>query len=314
MLKTLNFSLKNDTQKIITIGHALSAPIRLTILKLLAFQNMTLKEIADTIGIPLNSLLKHITVLEKAELVGTNVNYTSKGKSRICYRLTDNLSITLFDPQTDYIPFQQFDEYTISLGAYFDFHDLSAPCGMASAKERIDTDNDLSLFLSSKRTRAQIIWFTKGLLEYRVPLPDSTKLKNLKGIELSFEACSEAPLYNNDYKSDISVFINNKKIGFYTSPGDFGDRKGLLNPDFWPLGLTQYGELLLFKTDTTHSTVNDKFLSYIKLSDLDLENITMPYLSIKIGVESNAKHIGGINLFGKYFGDYKQDIIFKYLY
>lgn len=314
MLQPLNFSLKNDTQKITMIGHALASPIRLTILKLLAFKNMTLKEIADAMKIPLNSLLKHITILEKGELVGTQINYTSKGKSRICYRLTDKLSITLFDPETDYIPFQQFDEYSITIGSYFDFYDLSAPCGMASAKERIDNENDLNVFLSPKRTRAQIIWFTKGLLEYRIPLPDISKLKNLKGIEISFEACSEAPLYNNDYKSDISVFINDKKIGVYTSPGDFGDRKGLLNPDFWPLGLTQYGNLLLFKIDETQSTVNNEFLSFVRLSDLNLKDIKTPYLTMRIGVEANAEHVGGINLFGKKFGDYQQDIVFKYLY
>lgn len=314
MLQPINYSLNNDSQKITLIGHALTAPIRLTILKLLAFKNMTIKEIAEAINIPLNSLLKHITVLEKAELIGTKVNYTSKGKSKTCYRLTDKLSITLFDPETDYIPFQQFDEHILTIGSFFDFHDLAAPCGMASAKERINNDNDLTVFLSSKRTRAQIIWFTEGLLEYRIPLPDITKLKNLKGIEVSFESCSEAPLYNNDYKSDISVFLNNKKIGAYTSHGDFGDRKGLLNPDFWPLGLTQYGNLLLFKIDERQSTVNNEFLSYVKLSDLNLNNIKTPYLTLKIGVEPNAKHVGGINLFGKYFGDYKQDIVFKYLY
>ncbi len=185
---------------------------------------------------------------------------------------------------------------------------------MASAKERINPDNDLNVFLSSKRTRAQIIWFTKGLLEYQIPLPDISKLKNLKGIEVSFEACSEAPLYNNDYKSDISVFLNDKKIGVYTSPGDFGDRKGLLNPDFWPLSLTQYGNLLLFKIGETQTTVNNEFLSYVKLSDLHLNDIKKSYLTLKIGVETGTEHAGGINLFGKYFGDYKQDIIFKYLY
>lgn len=314
MLQSLNFSLKNDSNKLTLIGHALSSPIRLNILRLLAYKSMTLKDIAIAIDIPLNSLLKHISLLENSGLVGTQANYTSKGKSRICYRLTDELSITLFDSETDYIPFQKFDEHTITIGSYFDFHDLSAPCGMASAKERINPDNDLNVFLSSKRTRAQIIWFTKGLLEYRIPLPDILKLKNLKGIEISFEACSEAPLYNNDYKSDISVFLNDTKIGVYTSPGDFGDRKGLLNPDFWPLGLTQYGNLLLFKIGETQSTVNNEFLSYVKLADLHLTDVEKPYLTLKIGVASDAEHVGGINLFGKYFGDYKQDIIFKYLY
>lgn len=296
------------------IGHALSSPIRLTILNLLSFKNLTLKEIATTLNMPLNSLSKHISILEKSGLIGTQVNFTTKGKARSCYRTTDALAITIFDPETDYIPFQRFDEYTIPIGSYFEFYDLSAPCGMASAKENIGADNDLNTFLSAKRAKAQIIWFTCGLLEYRIPLPTKEKLSKLKGIEISLEACAEAPLYNNDYKSDISIFLNGTRIGIYTAPGDYGARKGLLNPDFWPLGLTQYGDLLSFKTDDTKTSVNNEFLSYVKLQDLKLNELKTPYLTLKIGVEPNAEHVGGINLFGKSFGDYKQDIIFKYLY
>jgi predicted transcriptional regulator len=34
-------------------------------------------------------------------------------------------------------------------------------------------------------------------------------------------------------------------------------------------------------------------------------------VNIRIGIAKNAKHAGGINIFGKGFGDYDQDIILK---
>ena len=35
---------------------------------------------------------------------------------------------------------------------------------------------------------------------------------------------------------------------------------------------------------------------------------------LSIGVEKTAVHVGGMNLFGKDFGDFPQDIIFRYIY
>lgn len=36
--------------------------------------------------------------------------------------------------------------------------------------------------------------------------------------------------------------------------------------------------------------------------------------NLSIGVEKTAVHVGGTNLFGKNFGDFPQDIIFRYIY
>lgn len=314
MIQPTKFSLNGDEENITLIGHALSSPVRLTVLKLLSVKGVTLKELANKLEMPLSTLLKHVTVLENAGLIVTQVNYTSKGKERRCYHATDNVSINLTSFVEKSAPAQTVEEYSLSLGSYFEFHDIASPCGIATTKESLPPLNDVRVFLSPRRTRAQLIWFSQGLLDYRIPLPSGEKLKRLKGISLSFEACSESPFYNNNYKSDISVFINEKRIGVYESSGDYGDRKGFLNPDFWQMGLTQYGKFLLFKIGEAQTTLNEKFLSYVKLSDLQLEKLKKNYLTLRIGVEPSAKHVGGINLFGKNFGDYKQDIIFQYVY
>ncbi len=313
MLQPLQLSITNNPDKIAQIAYALSSPVRIEILKLLRYQNMAVKDIAFEINLPLNTTLNHINTLEKAELLATQIIYTSKGKSKTCYRLLDNVNILLFNSDTD-VPHPKYEQFQVPIGSFFDFSELAAPCGMASDFKNIGNDNELSVFVSPERRDASIIWFTHGLLEYRVPLPQKQNLKTLTGIEISFEVCSEAPLYNNDYKSDISVFINNKKLGIYTSPGDFGGRRGLLNPDYWPLGLTQFGLITNWKIDKQQTTLNSNFLSFLSLRDLDLENSPRPYLSLRIGVEPTAAHVGGINLFGKSFGDFPQDIIVKYIY
>ena len=313
MLQPLELSLATDADRIALLAHALSSPVRIEILKLLTIKNLTVKQIAEEIKQPLNTTLSHISKLEQAGLLATQVSYTSKGKSKTCYRLKDSVNLILFDQNYGW-PQKVNEEYQLPIGSYFDFIDLTAPCGMASEVHGLGNDNELSVFMSPLRSEASILWFTQGLLEYRVPLPQKQDLKNLKSIELSFEVCSEAPLFNNDYKSDISVFLNDKKLGVYTSPGDFGGRRGLLTPDYWPIGLTQFGMITNWKIDFSQTTLNDNFLSFVNLRDLDLERCKKPYLSLKIGVEKNAVHVGGVNLFGKYFGDFQQDIIVRYFY
>ena len=313
MLQPVELSITKNAEQITQIAHALSSPARMEILKLLTYKNLTIKQIADEIKQPLNTTLNHINLLEQAGLLATQISYTSKGKSKTCYRMLDSVNILLFDPSMD-LPQLKYEEYQLPIGSFFDFFDLAAPGGLASATRGLGNDNDLSVFLLPERAAASLIWFTHGLLEYRVPLPPKQYLKSLTGIEISFEVCSEAPLYNNDSKSDISVFLNDTRLGVYTSPGDFGGRRGLLNPDYWPIGLTQFGMITNWKINASQTTLNSNFLSFVNLRDLNLEHCKKPYLSLKIGVEKNAVHVGGMNLFGKNFGDFPQDIIFRYIY
>lgn len=313
MLQPLNISISGNSDKITQIAHALSSPIRIEILKLLTFSNLTVKDISGEIMLPLNTTLNHINILEQSGLLSTQTSYTSKGKSKTCSRLLDKVTILLFDQGSD-LPREQYTEYQLPVGSFFDFSHLKEPCGMRTAEHNLGNDNDLSVFLMPERAEASLVWFTCGLLEYRVPLPPKNNLEKLSGIEISFETCSEAPLYNNDYKSDISVFINDKRLGVYTSPGDFGGRRGLLNPDYWPIGMTQFGLITNWKIDKRQTTLNSSFLSFLSLRDLDLIHWDKPYLSVKIGVEPTAAHVGGINIFGKNFGDSPQDIIFRYFY
>lgn len=50
----------------------------------------------------------------------------------------------------------------------------------------------------------------------------------------------------------------------------------------------------------------------ISLRDIAIES--RPYISLKIEIKDNAKHIGGINIFGEKYGDYPQGIVMNLTY
>ena len=191
------------------------------------------------------------------------------------------------------------------LGSYFDCN-IKRPCGIAGRKARIGIDDSVHAFYSPNHIHAQLVWFTSGFLEYRFPNHPVNR-KDLVGLAFSFEACSEAPGYNNDWPSDITVWINDHEVFTFRSAGDFGDKRGIYNPDWWSDLDTQYGEL-----HHLDITPEGCFGNGRKTSDFGYESLGIArgdFISFKIGVKEDAECVGGINLFGEHFGNYKQNII-----
>ena len=125
-------------------------------------------------------------------------------------------------------------------------------------------------------------------------------------LSFSFEACSEAPGYNNNWPSDITVWINGAEVFTFRSAGDYGDKRGIYTPSWWPECATQYGELhsLDIRRDGC-------FGDGIKTSDENVESLKISegdFISFRIGVKQDAEYTGGLNLFGENFGNYRQDI------
>ena len=123
------------------------------------------------------------------------------------------------------------------------------------------------------------------------------------------EMCSEVPGTNKEWRSDISVWINEKHIGVWTSPSDFGDRRGKFTPLFWELEGSQYGLLTSWEVTENGTFLDGQQISDVKLKDLEINKHHS--VKVRIGIALKAKNFGGINIFGKGFGDYDQDIILK---
>ncbi|MCE5341977.1 MAG: transcriptional regulator, partial [Eubacteriales bacterium] len=171
-----------------------------------------------------------------------------------------------------------------------------------------EDDNPRS-FYHQDHFNAQIIWFKHGYLIYHFGILAEVRRIKILWLELSFEVCSEAPMYRDPWKSDISVTINGYRIGTWTSPADFGGRRGILNPGWWSDLSTQYGMLKTWRVDATGTYVDKAPVSGVTIDQLDL--IKHNSIVVGIGVPPDAENVGGINLFGKEFGDFSQGIVLK---
>ncbi|MGI5959487.1 MAG: ArsR/SmtB family transcription factor [Massiliimalia sp.] len=294
-----------DPHAVAKICHALSTELRLNILRLLEHGTMSCLELSKKLEYPLSTISANVKILEEAGLIVTELQPAKNGSKKLCSLVYLDLAIQL---TTGVVvpPNSRRYEIQIPIGNYMDFQ-VFPSCGYVGEEVpsvRFDSPNS---FLSPDRLKAQLLWFRKGYVEYRIPLEDPQLFQGkIKQIAFELEICSEAPGFNQKWKSDITMWINGIEIGTWTSPADFGDRKGAYTPEFWGLGNTQYGILTCWKVDGSGSYLNDGQLSDVCLEQLNME--AKSDVTLRIGVKENSSHIGGINIFGKGFGDYDQGI------
>ena len=283
---------------------------RRDILALYCEEDMSFQEIADQLGIPISSAALHVKVLEDAGLVVTqpvpgNRGMQKRGSSRV-----EAIHIDIMPSLQPLSPYQTMN-YTIPIGNYFDFQ-VKPPCGIATENAFLSFADDTRTFLLPEHSQAQLIWFSQGYLEYRIPPSLTEPGKDVERVDFSFEACSEAQGYNNDWPSDITLWINGREVCTFTTPGDFGGERGRLNPVWWPDTMTQYGELHVLSLRTDGTYIDDR-----KASDETVKTLRKyrkGAILFRIGVKPDAKNMGGLNLFGAQFGNVGQHINVKITY
>lgn len=289
------------------VTKALGSGTRLQILRFLGTHTCTVLEIAEVLGLPQSTATLHINILEKAGLITTDLQSAKRGVQKVCARAFDRIVIQLpsdLDPQETVI------RYAMPIGAFSEA-DLAPTCGLLSETGIIGQLDDPASFYEPDRMKAQLLWFRHGYVEYRFP-HRQPQYHRLDALELSFEVCSEAPLHHENWPSDISIWINGVEIGVWTCPADFGGERGLLTPTWWDTNNTQYGLLKLWKVNHHGCYVDGVKVSQVTLTDLQIGSGGT--ISVKIGVRPEARHVGGINLFGSQFGNYPQDILLKQIY
>ena len=173
---------------------------------------------------------------------------------------------------------------------------------------RLGEDDNPRSFFRPERNQAEQLWFDRGYISYNFPSPEEKG--SFSSIEFSFEICSETVYYNNNWPSDITVYINDVEVLTFTSPGDFGGRRGKLTPEYWAITSTQFGLLKKIVVNTEGVFLDNKMVSK-KLTFDDLKLFDGTSIKLTIGIKDDAVHKGGINIFGKNFGDYPQAIIMK---
>ena len=302
-------SSDEDFERIQAIGTALGSKEKIRILKLVSKEPMNLSELSNVLKIPVSSVFYSVNQLEKAGFIKLNYEPGLKGKAKVCAKNLLGFTIYFSDEQNQNNQnINSTDTYEVPIGAYTECN-IKAPCGMASETNLIDgVSNNPSGFYSPERLKAELLWFDMGYVKYSFPTTDNPD--ECKEISVSFEVCSETSYFRNDWPSDITVWINDVEIVTYTSPGDFGGRRGYFTPNYWPTNLTQYGIKKTFTINQKGVFVDD-VSSNKKITIKDLNLSSEHPITLKIGIKEDAIHKGGINIFGKKFGDYPQDIILK---
>ncbi len=304
-----NFTLQvgdpKDFEMICKVGKALANPERLLILRSILGHPKYLSDISRELNIPISSVSRHIDALADAQLICINYQPGLKGHTKFCTQIAVSFTVQLCKEE---VLETSEPEYTVEMPlGMFTHCDITAPCGMTGKDDNIEYFDDPSVFFSPERRKAECLWFNTGFITYSFPTTALSR-RACSEISFSFEVCSETSYYNNVWPSDITVFINGKEIVTFTSPGDFGGRRGKYTPERWAITSTQFG-LLKKVTVNGQGVFVDNRLENKKITFADLGLYDAPAIEFRIGVKDDAVHRGGINLFGKDFGDYPQSII-----
>jgi predicted transcriptional regulator len=294
------------SEKSLPVYEALASSVRLNIIRLLSKRSMNIREIAEAVGLSSAIMTMHIKKLEKANIIRTEMLPGKGGVQKVCTLQVEQAEI-LFPAKM--VNVRDFHESVISIGHYTDFM-VEPTCGIATPERFIGEVDDPRYFLDSERFHAKIIWFSEGFVEYKIP-NFLLSTQNPEELVISMEISSEAPLTNNKWPSDITFYLNNVKLGTWTSPGDFGDKRGKYSPSWWPPLVNQYGLLKHLSVSANGTYMDGNRMSDVTLSEV---NVWDRQWTLRIAVEKGSEHVGGATLFGKGFGNYNQDLLFRLYY
>lgn len=284
---------------------ALASPVRLKIIELLAKDGMNVNELSEKLDLPLSTVALNVCCLEEAGVIQCQSRPGTRGRMKLCTLRLDSLTLQLIAPGDRT---RSVLTMTLPVGCYSLAGDIHPGCGLADDHAFLGGMDDPGSFYHPNRFSAQIFWFQQGFVEYQFPAT-AMRSAGIQWLELSFEACSKAPECQDLWKSDITVLVNGTALGVWTSPADFGERRGRLNPRWWSDEMTQHGLLKTWRVDGAGTFLDKAPLSPVTIGDLSLAS--QDYIAIRIQVPPKAQNPGGINIFGERFGDHPQGIVLR---
>ncbi|MFG6468431.1 ArsR/SmtB family transcription factor [Roseateles sp. BYS87W] len=293
-----------DGESVVPVAKALALETRQAILGLLTNQVLNVSDLAEAMNLPHSTISSNINLLQAVGLVAVETEPGTRGTQKLCRKRYDAILIQLPGAAVE----QDADVVSISMpiGSYR--HVEAKPtCGLVSENKIIGMLDDTRSFFEPEHVNAQLIWFAQdGYIEYALPnnLPFGASPKS---IQLSVEICSEAPQFNPDWPSDITLWVNDVEVGTWTCPGDYGGTRAAFTPDWWPLERTTHGLLKQWTVSEAGTLIDGVHLSGVTIEQLQLTRAN--HIKVRFGVKPDAKHRGGLNLFGRKFGNYPQDLL-----
>lgn len=290
----------------LAVYEALASEARLNIIRLLLLnKEMHINELANELYLSKAIVSTHVSKLQKAGIVGSRMKRKNGGTYKYCYITQEYMLIKLSPEQVD----ASYHEVSIPVGQYTDY-EAWPTCGIATTTRMIGQYDTPACFMDPDRVHAGILWMARGFVEYKIP-NYLHKDEILREIEISLELGSEAPQTNENWPSDIRFSLNGHYLGTWTSPGDFGKRRGRLTPQWWHSDVNQYGLLKVLRINDQGAFIDGQRISDVGIHDLQLEATNWAF---RIHPEEAVRGRGGLTLFGKGFGNYDQDIVIRYYY
>lgn len=300
-------SLTLDAAESLEALKSIGSLARLDILRALHSNGpMNVNEIAATLALPQSTVATSIQALEEAGLIDTRIAKAKKGHQKICSARYDEIIIR-FDGEPK-VADADVIEVAMPIGLYTSCA-VEAPCGLCSTEGVIGLLDVPNVFLDPGRMQAGLIWFGRGYVEYKFPNNAKVLSESIAAIEFIMELSSEVPGTNPDWPSDITLSVNTVEIGTWTSPGDYGDKRGVHTPRWWKLAGSQYGKLKSWTVTQNGTFIDGQPLSDVTIGDLDLDS--RHSIRLRIGIADHARNPGGINIFGRGFGNHGQDIVMR---
>ena len=295
-----------EGDKALAVAKALASELRQAILGILTHQVLNVSEIASAMNLSHSTVSFNLNQLQAVGLVAVEVEPGTRGQQKFCSKRYDEVRLRLPGAEVESRP--NVMSVSMPVGSYR--HIEARPtCGLVSETKIIGMLDEPRSFFEPEHVYAQLLWFGGvGYVEYAFPnnLPTGAVPNHLT---LSMEICSEAPLFNEDWPSDITLWINEVEVGTWTSPGDYGGKPSLLMPTWWQTNRTTHGLLKEWSVGSKGSMIDGVHLSEVQLQDLTLPQTN--HIKVRIGVKKDARHRGGVNLFGRKFGNFPQDIVMR---
>lgn len=276
-----------------------SSKTRIKILEILNENPRNIGELAQMLNISSAITTRHVSMLEEAGVVTSKNIPGKRGLQKICSLAANEILFVFSEKELQ----ENYHSVSIPIGQYVN-HQVMPTCGLASSEGYIGICDDPRYFSDPHHINATLIWFQSGWIEYRFP-GYITTCRPITAIEISLELCSEFPGYKENWPSDIHFYLNNVLLGIWTSPGDFGKKKGVYTPQWWK-GNTQHGLLKTIRISPKNTMLDGILLSHTSLPKIPIK--PNEDLIFRIASPLNARHPGGVNIFGKGFGNYDQDI------
>jgi len=296
-----------DPEERADVLRGLASPVRVRILRHLHRRSgVNVNDIAEALGLPQSTVSSNLQILEEAGLIRTETQKGRKGHQKLCHSAFDEV-LVMFRDDLDGSSANVI-EVSMPIGLYTSC-EVTAPCGLCSPQGIIGLLDVPGTFLNPDRMNAGLMWFTRGFVEYQFPNNARLVGKRVASLEFALELSSEVPGTAADWPSDITIAVNGREIGQWTSPGDFGDQRGVFTPDWWKLKGSQYGKLKSWRVTPEGSFVDGVRISSLTPEDLDISGHHS--IRLRIEVKPDALHPGGVNVFGRGFGNYDQDIVLR---